>query len=84
MRDLVNRKSFLIRKGLDNLLYRLFESKWVPLYHSVTFTNINYRKCLDNKKGQDRVSARREQIVRTDLYIKLQCTMYVYAITLYL
>ncbi|BES87604.1 Kynurenine 3-monooxygenase [Nesidiocoris tenuis] len=55
MRDLVNRKSFIIRKTVDNMLYRIVGSKWVPLYQSVTFTNMNYNQCLKNKKRQDSV-----------------------------
>ncbi|KAF6207704.1 hypothetical protein GE061_016152 [Apolygus lucorum] len=55
MRDLVNKKTFLFRKATDNFFYRMFCSKWVPLYQSVTFTNMNYRRCLDNKRWQDSV-----------------------------
>merc|ERR1719510_310867 len=53
MRDLVARRSFLLRKHLDNFLYRIIPSKWVPLYTSVTFTRMRYHQCISNKKWQD-------------------------------
>nr|CAD7603412.1 unnamed protein product [Timema genevievae] len=55
MRDLVNKRSFLWRKKLDELLFWLFPRKWVPLYTSVTFSNMSYTKCLSNKQWQDKV-----------------------------
>lgn len=55
MRDLVSRKSFLLRKKLDTVLYRLFPKMWVPLYNSVTFTDIKYSQCVTNRKYQDKV-----------------------------
>ncbi|PSN36199.1 Kynurenine 3-monooxygenase [Blattella germanica] len=55
MRDLVNRKSFLLRKKVDNILFWLLPNVWVPLYLSVAFTNMGYKKCMDNKHWQDRV-----------------------------
>ncbi|CAG2066179.1 unnamed protein product, partial [Timema podura] len=48
MRDLVNKRSFLWRKKLDELLFWLFPKQWVPLYTSVTFSNMSYTKCLSN------------------------------------
>jgi len=53
MRDLVNKKSFLLRKKLDNLLHWMFPSWWVPLYTSVTFTRMRYHHCVSNKAWQD-------------------------------
>merc|ERR1711992_473200 len=53
MRDLVARRSFLLRKLLDNFLYWIFPRKWVPLYTSVTFTRMRYHHCISNKKWQD-------------------------------
>ena len=44
MRDLVNKKSFLVRKKLDNFLHWLFPNNWVPLYTSVTFTRMRYHE----------------------------------------
>nr|CAD7452062.1 unnamed protein product [Timema tahoe] len=54
MRDLVNKRSFLWRKKLDELLFWLFPRQWVPLYTSVTFSNMSYTKCLSNKQWQDK------------------------------
>lgn len=56
MRDLCDRKSFKIRKMCDNQLYKLFPTKWIPLYSSVTYSSITYEKCLENKQWQDQVS----------------------------
>jgi len=53
MRDLVNKKSFLIRKKLDNFLHWLLPSWWVPLYTSVTFSRMRYHKCISNRAWQD-------------------------------
>merc|ERR1711973_586514 len=58
MRDLVNKKSFLIRKKLDNLLHWLLPSFWVPLYTSVTFSRMRYHKCIENRKWQDAALSR--------------------------
>ncbi|XP_054266650.1 kynurenine 3-monooxygenase [Macrosteles quadrilineatus] len=58
MRDLVNRNSFLWRKRLDNVLYWLFPSTWVPLYNSVTFSEMSYSKCAKNKQWQDKIVGR--------------------------
>jgi kynurenine 3-monooxygenase len=53
MRDLVNKKSFLVRKKLDNFLHWLLPSCWVPLYTSVTFSRMRYHKCVSNRAWQD-------------------------------
>jgi len=53
MRDLVNKKSFLVRKKLDSLLHWVAPSLWVPLYSSVTFTRMRYHHCVSNRKWQD-------------------------------
>nr|CAD7396661.1 unnamed protein product [Timema poppensis] len=55
MRDLVNKRSFLLRKKLDELLFWLFPRQWVPLYTSVTFSNMSYTQCLSNKQWQGKV-----------------------------
>ena len=55
MRDLVNRRSFLLRKKADNLLFMLLPTVWIPLYMSVAFTTMGYRQCMDNKRWQDKV-----------------------------
>merc|ERR1712008_189095 len=53
MRDLVNKKSFLLRKKLDSFLHWLLPSWWVPLYTSVTFSRMRYSQCVNNRKWQD-------------------------------
>jgi len=53
MRDLVNKKSFLVRKKLDNFLHWLLPTSWVPLYTSVTFSRMRYHKCVSNRAWQD-------------------------------
>lgn len=59
MRDLCSRKTFRIRQLIDNLLFKFFPSKWIPLYVSVTYSSMNYEKCLENKKWQCDVSINR-------------------------
>ncbi|KAG8258408.1 hypothetical protein J6590_030756 [Homalodisca vitripennis] len=58
MRDLVTRQSFLWRKRLDNALYWMFPSLWVPLYNSVTFSDMRYSHCASNKRWQDKMVSR--------------------------
>merc|ERR1712203_447027 len=53
MRDLVNKKSFLVHKKLDNFLHWLAPDWWVPLYTSVTFSRMRYHQCINNRKWQD-------------------------------
>jgi len=53
MRDLVNKKSFLVRKKLDNFLHWLLPNFWVPLYTSVTFSRMRYHHCISNREWQD-------------------------------
>merc|ERR1712123_483363 len=53
MRDLVNKKPFLVRKKLDNFLHWLLPTWWVPLYTSVTFSRMRYHKCVSNRAWQD-------------------------------
>ncbi|XP_025992074.2 kynurenine 3-monooxygenase [Solenopsis invicta] len=55
MRDLVTKRSFLLRKFLDNILFTLFPNFWIPLYFSVQFTRMNYRECIARKEWQDKV-----------------------------
>lgn len=56
MRDLCSRRYFKLRQMIDNFLFKLFPTKWIPLYTSVTYTNIEYEKCLENKDWQAYVS----------------------------
>ena len=51
MRDLVNKKSFLLRKKFDNLLHWLAPDWWVPLYTSVTFSRMRYHQCIKNRSA---------------------------------
>lgn len=55
MRDLVNRRTYKLRKYFDDFLFILMPNKWVPLYNSVSFTNMGYEKCVQNRKWQDKV-----------------------------
>lgn len=55
MRDLVNTWSFRMRKHLDNLLYRMFPTKWIPLYTMVTFSRIPINECMERRKSQDKI-----------------------------
>lgn len=54
MRDLVNKRSYIFRKYLDDFLSLLLPKKWVPLYNSVTFTHMPYKKCIENRAWQDK------------------------------
>ncbi|CAG2110294.1 unnamed protein product [Medioppia subpectinata] len=58
MRDLVNSRSFLVRKKLDQWLNTLFPRSWIPLYSMVTFTRIPYERCVKDRQWQDRVISR--------------------------
>lgn len=53
MRDLVNTWSFRARKYLDDILYRLFPNRWIPLYTMVTFSRIPVHECVARRKRQD-------------------------------
>ncbi|XP_034254703.1 kynurenine 3-monooxygenase [Thrips palmi] len=66
MRDLVNRPSFLLRKALDNALYAVLPDVWVPLYNSVTFSDMRYSECVRNRVWQD-------QVIRGVLVALLAC-----------
>ncbi|CAG5132544.1 unnamed protein product, partial [Candidula unifasciata] len=55
MRSKVTTRSFWLRKQLDNFLYWLFPSTWVPLYTMVSFTRIPYHQCVLHRKWQDRM-----------------------------
>ncbi|KAH1005153.1 hypothetical protein HUJ04_006189 [Dendroctonus ponderosae] len=55
MRDLVTKRSFKLRKHLDQYLSKLMPHIWIPLYISVSFTHMKYRECLKNKQWQDKV-----------------------------
>ncbi|KAJ6641160.1 Kynurenine 3-monooxygenase [Pseudolycoriella hygida] len=55
MRDLVTRLSFRIRKSVDDFLFWIMPTKWMPLYNSVSFSHMPYKKCLENRKWQDNI-----------------------------
>lgn len=55
MRDLVNRKSYRLRKLLDDFLFRMLPETWIPLYNSVSFSHMPYKQCIENRKWQDNV-----------------------------
>jgi len=63
MRDLVNKKSFLIRKKLDNFLHWLLPERWVPLYTSVTFSRMRYHMCVSNRAWQDAALSKISSII---------------------
>lgn len=63
MRSLVNSKLFLLRKSLDNFLNRIFPSTWIPLYTMVSFSQIRYHECVENKKWQDQLLKRIYKII---------------------
>ncbi|KAG7213542.1 hypothetical protein KM043_002800 [Ampulex compressa] len=54
MRDLVTRKSFLLRKYLDTFLHSLMPNIWIPLYSTVHFSRMGFRDCMTNKEWQDK------------------------------
>ncbi|XP_074595031.1 kynurenine 3-monooxygenase cn [Brevipalpus obovatus] len=53
MRDLVNSRSFILRKYFDNFMNRLLPNYWIPLYTMVTFSRIPYSECIRKRKQQD-------------------------------
>ncbi|GBP86830.1 Kynurenine 3-monooxygenase [Eumeta japonica] len=55
MRDLVTRPTYRMRKIVDDFLYKLIPDVWVPLYNSVTFTTMPYKRCMENRRWQDRI-----------------------------
>lgn len=55
MRDLVTKRSFIMRKKLDKFFHRLIPNIWIPLYTTVSFSRIRYSECIENKKWQDQV-----------------------------
>lgn len=56
MRSLVIKPTYRMRRALDNVLYKLFPNKWIPLYNSISFSHMDYLKCLENRKWQNDVS----------------------------
>ncbi|KAJ3665009.1 hypothetical protein Zmor_000530 [Zophobas morio] len=60
MRDLVTRRSYHLRKLLDEVLFKLFPMNWIPLYNSVTFSGMSYKKCIKNREWQNMVKLFKE------------------------
>ncbi|CAL1546667.1 unnamed protein product [Lymnaea stagnalis] len=58
MRSKVNSRLFLVRKKLDNMLFKLFPNTWVPLYTMVSFTRIRYHECVQRREWQDKILTR--------------------------
>ena len=55
MRELVMKKSFMIRRGLDTILHAIWPNGWVPLYNSIHFSRMGFRDCIANRAWQDKV-----------------------------
>lgn len=55
MRDLVSKKSFLVRKYIDTFLYKRIPKTWIPLYSTIHFSRMRFRDCIANKQWQDKV-----------------------------
>ncbi|KAK6755842.1 hypothetical protein RB195_014308 [Necator americanus] len=55
LKDLVNHRSYKLRKKLDLILNRLFREKWLPLYSMVTFTRMPYHQVVQERRRQDKV-----------------------------
>jgi kynurenine 3-monooxygenase len=43
-----------MRKAFDDFLFWLMPNAWVPLYNSVSFSHMKYKKCIDNRAWQDK------------------------------
>ncbi|KRT83328.1 hypothetical protein AMK59_3569, partial [Oryctes borbonicus] len=48
-------KSFRLRKFVDEFLYSIMPKVWIPLYVSVTFSDMEYKKCVDNREWQNQI-----------------------------
>lgn len=55
MRDLVTRFTFRARKSLDDFLFWMLPSTWVPLYNAVSFSTAPYKQCQEHRQWQDKV-----------------------------
>ncbi|CAK9830077.1 Kynurenine 3-monooxygenase [Anthophora retusa] len=58
MRDLVTRKSFLLRRHLDTFLHSQIPNTWIPLYNTVHFSRMKFRDCIANREWQDKILRR--------------------------
>ncbi|KAG1655898.1 Kynurenine 3-monooxygenase [Nymphon striatum] len=71
MRDHVNSLSFILRKKVDNLIYKVCPSKWIPLYSMVTFSRMRYSECVENRKWQDKVILNAKRLIQATLVTSL-------------
>lgn len=55
MRALSVNPLHMMRKAFDEMLFKLI-NKWIPLYVSVTFSEMSYSECMTNRKRQDTVN----------------------------
>ncbi|XP_030760494.1 kynurenine 3-monooxygenase [Sitophilus oryzae] len=78
MRDLVTTRSFKFRKTLDGVLSKWLPEIWTPLYNSVSFSHMEYHKCLENKLWQDKVLKRIFQMISTILILVFATIIYVF------
>lgn len=44
-----------MRKYLDDFLFWLIPDYWLPLYNSVSFTHMPYKRCIENRAWQNQV-----------------------------
>lgn len=77
MRDLVNKASYHARKKVDDFLFWLFPTTWIPLYNSVTFSQMRYQKCIENRKWQDHIFKNTFLLGALVLPVVLGCSTYV-------
>ncbi|PIO77011.1 hypothetical protein TELCIR_00901 [Teladorsagia circumcincta] len=58
LKDLVNHRSYKLRKKLDLFLNRLFPKTWIPRYSMVTFTRMPYHQIVEDRRWQDKILSR--------------------------
>ncbi|KAK6024533.1 hypothetical protein OSTOST_09657 [Ostertagia ostertagi] len=57
LKDLVNHRSYKLRKKLDLFLNWLFPKTWIPRYSMVTFTRMPYHQIVEDRRWQDKVNS---------------------------
>ncbi|XP_071962180.1 kynurenine 3-monooxygenase-like [Antedon mediterranea] len=55
MRDLVNSRSFLFRKKVDNILHMIMPNSFIPLYTMVSFTRLRYHQIIKKWRFQKKI-----------------------------
>ncbi|CAG5107845.1 Similar to kh: Kynurenine 3-monooxygenase (Anopheles gambiae) [Cotesia congregata] len=58
MRELVLKKSFLMRRTIDTFLHWMCPDNWLPLYNSIHFSRMGFRDCVKNRAWQDKILQR--------------------------